>query len=382
MILLVDDDARVLEGYGRSLRRHFKLLTADAGEKALQLLASEPTISVIVSDMSMPNMNGLQLMMESRRRFPDVVRIMLTGNADQRTAVEAVNRGEIFRFLCKPCPADELARAINAGVAQRRLVLAERQLLEDTLRGSLAALGEVLAMVNPTAFGSAERLSSRMRELAVELNLPELWMYETTGRLSQIGCVVLPEDLVEKVRIGTPLSNEEKQRFACHPGVGAELIGRIPRLEPCAEAIRYQLRNFDGSGSPADGPSGEKIPLGARLLRVAVEFELLLVHAGSREGALGAMRAHTQCFDPTVLRALIAQVDRVAVKSTTQVALRALREGMIFAEDLRTTKGLLIVSRGQLVTSRLRDRLVSFIHSGQISGDVTVTTSPASPLGK
>jgi hypothetical protein len=94
------------------------------------------------------------------------------------------------------------------------------------------------------------------------------------------------------------------------------------------------------------------------------------------------MRAHTQCFDPTVLRALIAQVDRVAVKSTTQVALRALREGMIFAEDLRTTKGLLIVSRGQLVTSRLRDRLVSFIHSGQISGDVTVTTSPASPLGK
>lgn len=381
-VLLVDDEERVLEGYGRTLRRHFDLVTVTAGDQALARLQANGSFGVLVADMRMPNMNGIELLAEARRRFPDVVRIMLTGNADQRTAVDAVNRGEIFRFLNKPCPPDELARAINAGLSQHKLVVAERELLEHTLRGSVAALSEVLGIVNPAAFGSAERLSALMGQLAQALELSDSWLYETLGRLSQVGCVVLPESLVEKVRGCERLGAEEQQRFERHPAVGAELIGRIPRLEQVAEGIRYQLRNYDGSGAPADGPLGEQIPVAARLLRVAVEYERQHALSASAAHALLAMRAQARCFDPAVLEALAALVDEGSPETPIRVALRALREGMVFAEDLRTSKGVLIVSRGQLVTSRLRDRLHSFIETGQIPESVAVTAKLAEADGR
>ncbi len=372
-VLLVDDEERVLEGYGRILKRHFDVLTANSGERALAVLDSESSVAVIVADMRMPNMDGIELLTQTRQRHPDVVRMMLTGNADQRTAVEAVNQGEIFRFLNKPCASDELTRAITAAVAHHRLLLAERELLESTLRGSVAALGEVLALVNPSAFGTAERLSALMCELADALELPDRWLYETLGRLSQVGCVVLPENLIEKVRTGARLNTEERHRFERHPAVGADLIGCIPRLEACAQGIRYQLRNFDGSGPPVDGPSGEAIPLAARLLRVALQCERQQSTLGSPLRALEAMRANRRCFDPRVLNALDTVVkQRQTGEQELRISLHALREGMVFAEDLRNTRGTLIVACGQDVTPTLRARLEAFTASGQLPESVAV----------
>lgn len=134
-ILIVDDDESVLAGFQRSLRKRFTMDVATRGEQALRLLEGETPYAVVVADMHMPGMNGLDLLMRIRDLSPDTSRIMLTGDADQRTAVDAVNHGRVFRFLAKPCEVEALAEALEAGVRQYQLVRAEKDLLEQTLSG-------------------------------------------------------------------------------------------------------------------------------------------------------------------------------------------------------------------------------------------------------
>ncbi len=138
-VLLVDDDPNVLSGYRRHLGRRYALLTALGGQEALVLLESEPDVAVIIADMRMPGMNGVQFLAECEKHHGDAVRIMLTGNADQDTAVQAVNRGHVFRFLSKPTPVETVIEAVDAGLRQHRLHRAERELIRqaDVTRNAL-----------------------------------------------------------------------------------------------------------------------------------------------------------------------------------------------------------------------------------------------------
>src|ERR1700691_3098843 len=132
-ILCVDDDANILAGFQRSLRKEHALDVALGGAAGLAMMREKGPYSVVVADMQMPGMSGIQFLQEAERLSPDSVRLMLTGNADQKTAMDAVNQGHVFRFLTKPRPAAELAGALKAGLKQYRLVTAERELLENTL---------------------------------------------------------------------------------------------------------------------------------------------------------------------------------------------------------------------------------------------------------
>lgn len=138
-ILLVDDDPNVLSGYRRQLGRRYRLLTAAGGGEALALLESEPDVAVVVADMRMPKMNGVQLLAEVEKRRPDAVRMMLTGNVDQETAVEAVNRGHVFRFINKPAPVEQVADALETALIRYRLVRAEREVVRqaEVIRAAL-----------------------------------------------------------------------------------------------------------------------------------------------------------------------------------------------------------------------------------------------------
>ena len=156
-ILLVDDDSNILDGYRRSLGHEFLIETAMGGEQALKLAADNGPYSVVVSDMRMPKMDGIQLLSKIKAQSPDTIRIILTGNADIDTAINAINEGSIFRFLNKPCSREVMAKTLTAALLQYRLVTAEKQLLEETLSSSIQVLTEVLSLVNPAAFGRAER---------------------------------------------------------------------------------------------------------------------------------------------------------------------------------------------------------------------------------
>ncbi|HYU15650.1 MAG TPA: response regulator, partial [Candidatus Acidoferrum sp.] len=125
-ILCVDDEPNVLEGLSLHLRRRHEVWTATSGADALALLARDGPPEVIISDMRMPGMDGAVFLSKARQLYPETVRLLLTGQTDLMSAVSAVNQGQIFRFLSKPCPAPFMVQAVTAAVEQHRLIQAER----------------------------------------------------------------------------------------------------------------------------------------------------------------------------------------------------------------------------------------------------------------
>ena len=170
-IILVDDEVNVLQAYGRVLRARFAVDTAEGGEAALGMLSERGPYAVVVSDMRMPGMDGVELLAQAKGRFPDTVRIMLTGNADQGTAAEAVNRGEIFRFLSKPCDSALLIETIHQAVRQHELLTAEKALLEGTLKGSIRMLVDLLSLLDPISFGRAQEMGELAEGVAREMGM-------------------------------------------------------------------------------------------------------------------------------------------------------------------------------------------------------------------
>jgi len=244
-ILCVDDEPKILEAFERQLRKHFEVYTAPGPEKGLEAIAESGPFAVVVSDLRMPGMNGIEFLSRVRQTSPDTVRIMLTGDADLGAAMTAVNEGKIFQFLTKPCPGDMLSRALEAALEQHRLITAERELLERTLQSSIGTLIEILSLVNPTAFSRTHRIRRYVRHMAGQMKLADLWQYELAATLSQIGCVVVPP----------------------HAEVGHKLLAKIPRLEKVAQMVALQRSVWNGKDT------ADPVMIGAHLLRVALDFD-------------------------------------------------------------------------------------------------------------
>jgi response regulator RpfG family c-di-GMP phosphodiesterase len=367
-ILCVDDDANVLAAHRRQLRGKFAVETALGPEEGLAAVAGRGPYAVVLADMRMPGMNGVEFLCRVRELAPASVRMMLTGDAGQQTAAAAVNEGHIFRFLTKPCPADVLVAALTAGVEQYRLVLAEKELLEQTLRGSVQVLTEVLELVNPLAFGRA----SRARRLAEELGAADVWRLEVAAMLSQVGCVAVPEAVLARVYRGGDVGPRELALFEAHPGVGHGLVRKIPRLEAVAEIVACQEKRFDGQGPPPDGRAGTDLPLGARVLKVALDFDNLQTRGHSGIGALEHLRYRDGWYDPAVLDALERVLGAETPRVVQSLPVRQLRCQMVLDEDLLRADGVLLVCRGQEITEPLLHRLLSFAANGVLREPVRV----------
>jgi response regulator RpfG family c-di-GMP phosphodiesterase len=303
-ILCVDDEANVLAAFQRQLRRQFEIETAQGGEQGLALIAAQGPYAVIVADMRMPGMNGVQFLTRVREIAPNSTRIMLTGNVDQKTATDAVNAGNIFRFLNKPCSPETLGQALTAGIEQYRLITAEKELLENTVRGTIKVLTEVLGMVNPLAFGRASRVQRRVRQLVAELQIEKSWEMEVAAMLSQLGWISVPEAVLHKSYAGEALSEEEARMVKAYPRTGYDLIANIPRLESIASAIAYQEKHYDGTGQPDDDKKGIDIPLGGRILKVVLDFERLESSGLTPTVAFERLQQDSRFYDPELLTAL------------------------------------------------------------------------------
>lgn len=267
-ILLVDDEVNILNGLKRQLRKQFDISTATSGQEALQITEQGDSFAVIVSDMRMPGMNGIEVLERMQEISPDTTRVMLTGNADQQTAIDAVNEGNVFRFFSKPCDPEILINGIETAIKQYQLVTAERELLEKTLAGSVKVLVDVLALSNPIAFGQVTRIRDWARQITAHLNLPRPWEMDISAALSTIGLVAVPPEVLKKLYAGEGLTKVEASIMVRVPELGKKLIENIPRLKPVAEIVYYQDKGYDGSGHPADDIAGENIPVGARLLKI------------------------------------------------------------------------------------------------------------------
>ena len=356
-ILCVDDEVNILLGLQRQLRKQFHIEGALGADKALTAIERDGPFAVIVSDLQMPGMNGLDLLGKARELSPDTVRVMLTGQADLNTAIAAVNQNSIFRFLTKPCSAEELARTLEAAVEQYRLVTAERNLLENTLRASVKVLTEVLSLGHPAAFSRASRIHRYVRHLAAEMKLRNAWQFEVAALLSQIGCITMDPGTLDRVYTGETLSEEEKKMFAAHPVAGRDLLLHIPRLE----AVAHMIGGQNAEPSPLVAPQWqEAVSTGVNLLRAAIDFDQLITRDCSKEEALADMRGRAHGYDPACLKALATFVPNEAGMELRVLKSAELRKAMVVDQDVHSKNGLLLLAKGQEVTPSVLGRLKAF----------------------
>ncbi len=365
-ILFVDDDTRVLRSFTRYLTPHFNIATASSGATALEMLQSSGPFAVIVADMRMPAMNGITLLRQVRQQSPHTVRMMLTGNADLQTAVNAVNEGHIFRFMTKPCPIATLSQVLESGLEQYRLIMAEKELLGQTLKGSINVLTEILSMVSPAAFSRTSRVRQTVRDICCYLGLSNVWQYELAAMLSQIGCVSLPPGVLDKVFNRIALTDDEYKMYRAHPDVGKALLTRIPRLEGIAEMIRTQQAPAATPLTPKKLKAGQEVVFGAQLLKLATDFDEQLMLDLSADEALSVLQSRTDTYNPHLLNALkILHSDDVS-DSVKEVTVHKLTIGMIADEDIMAESGLLLVTKGQEITPPVLIRLQNFAGSAGV----------------
>lgn len=347
-LLLVDDEPNVIDAISRRLRREFQIFAANDGAQALKVLEQHGEMHVIVSDMRMPVMDGARLLADVCTSYPDMIRILLTGQADLASAISAVNEGQIFRFLLKPCPTDVLRAQLQAAIAQHNLVQAERVLLQQTLRGAVHALSEVLSMAMPEAFGRATRIKQRAKLLAEAAGIRDSWRIEVAATLSQLGAVTLSADTVSRLYHGKALGEEEQQAVDRLPKVAVDLLASIPRLEPICELITLGF----SPGQTATVPAS----IEAQALRLCNDHEALLASGLSGVDALQMLRQRE--FAPALIDRLAElTASEHATGKLKSVDLMELHDGMVLVEDVYTNSGTLLLARGHTIRRNVIDRL-------------------------
>ena len=360
-VLCVDDEINVLEGLEYSLRRRFHVSKATSGREALELIGQAEPFAVVLSDMRMPGIDGATFLARVRELVPDTVRMLLTGHADLDAAISAVNQGQVFRFLTKPCPRDTLLTAFEAAAEQYRLITAEKVLLEQTLRGAVKTLTDVLSMASPAAFGRATRIRELVRKLVESMALETSWPMEVAAMLSQIACITLPTQTADKLYRGEELGPEELEMVGKLPAITEELLGNIPRLEPVLEILANQDKDYNGTGDPPNGLKAGKIPLGARMLKVVLDYDTLDARGLETSLILNTMRGRTGRYDPEILQALgELQGNNSREIEVRELSIQSLREGMVVATDVVSERSTLLVTRGNEVTPGLLAKLRNF----------------------
>ncbi len=375
-VLCVDDDAFMLSILSRTIGVDYEVLTSSSGAEALQLIENSEPIQVVVSDHRMPGLSGAQFLQAVRDQHPLIVRILLTGETELIEAVGAMNQAGLFRFLLKPSTRSVLLDTLQAAVAQYQLQVAERELLQKTLIGTMRALSDVLAIANPTAFGHVSRIQELALGVAKQLKLPEQWPLEFASVAAQLGHIALPERTLGRLYAGETLSPAESVQVAQSALVAERMLKRIPRLDPVV-AILSRLaagRMTDDSRAPES--------IGAEILRVVSAYGAVERATASRETAIHRLRAQAGRFDPEVLKALTEMLGlEDGGDETIEVPISRVCVDMIVAEDLRTRTGILLVTKGYQVSESFVARLGNF-NSDLLPSVLRIRKMPVMPLEK
>lgn len=383
-ILLVDDETKVLSSLSRSLlmEDYNEIKTATNGQEGLDLINETADLAVVVSDYMMPGMNGIDFLARAREIRPDASRILLTGLADLEMALDAVNKGNVYRFLLKPCPSDVFIGAIQDGIRYHQLITGEKELLSKTLNGSIKVMIDILAAVNPDIFAKASRLRKLGHELAFALRMEDQsWEVELSALLSQVGAVTIPRNVMVKWQTGGILDESEREMVKTIPKVSKQLISNVPRLENIAKAVGYQDCTYSRPNN-LDYPTGKNIPVIARILKIIIDYDQFLERNYVPIKSYQSMLKHEEDYDPDILGVFAEKVIRLEKQPTGKVSdihkgekeiyVDDLKLGMVLSRDVVDKNGILIVARNTTITEVMMYKLINYFHSQAIIEPVSV----------
>jgi response regulator RpfG family c-di-GMP phosphodiesterase len=385
-ILIVDDEPVVLAALQQTLEREkFHVVACSSPMKALAILA-ERDFAVIISDQKMPEMLGLDFLIESRRLRPHASRILITAVLSLPTIVDAINKGEIFRFVAKPWLREELIATVRNAVQRHELVThntvlqAETQRLNNELTEANAALAtqirdlqqqrqhldvanrqlaanyehslelcrRILTTYDPILGGQAKALVEFAGLMSDTHLLDEHQRHalRTAAWLCDMGLIGVPREMLRAFRSKMDdLTDRERSMLHNHPVYSQTLASLIDDGSAVGEVIRAHHERFDGLGYP-DGLAGDAIPWPARCLAVAVGF----VESGlPKTAAIDLILAESgKAYDPEAVR-LFLKVTHLAQlpRQVREITLHELEPGMVLANGIYSPHGLLLIGEGQ-----------------------------------
>jgi len=412
-LLLVDDEENIISSLRRLLRGEpYALLTCNDGETALQLLEQQP-VDLVISDARMPGMDGATLLAEVQQRWPNCLRILLTGYADLSTTVKAINQGQIYRYISKPWDDNELKLIIRQALAfqhsERERLRLEQLTLEQNqrlhvlnatleqrvrdrtaeveqtadmldlayaeLRRSYVTATEVFASLVGQRLGREQQTNAQVIALvkayAEQQQLDESISHDLAmaAALYNIGKLAWDDQLLQ--RPSDLMYKDERARYRQYPIVGESLLMTLEPIKDAGLLIRHHQERWDGKGFP-DRLAGDVIPLGSRLLKLAVDFielqrGLVLERRLSRDAALLLIRKYSgQLYDPQLCERFIelctTLAPDLALADPSILALdtRHLEAGMILARNLQAESGMLLLNEGKVLNRLLIDKLIAF----------------------
>lgn len=315
LVLVADDEKLIIKSLQRLLTKEgYEVLAAENGEAALELLSrNADRVSMIISDQRMPEMTGVEFLENAKKICPDAVRYLLTANADLKTMIHAVNKGEIHRYIEKPWNDDELAalvrnslehlelqsevrrlteitirqnRQLNAqnkeleekvkartrDVTERNKVLAAaNQMLESSLMDTFHLLSSLVEMLNSALGSRMRKVAALARKVGAALGVgdDDLNNIEMAGMIHDIGLLALPEELwtMDVQR----MSDKQFRMYSQHPVMGSVILDRVPKLGAVGELVLFHHEHIDGNGFP-NGLKGDQIPIGSKIILAVTDY--------------------------------------------------------------------------------------------------------------
>jgi response regulator RpfG family c-di-GMP phosphodiesterase len=314
-LLLVDDEKAITKALNRLFRKQgYRIMTAQSGAEGLEKLQqSDGPVSMIISDQRMPEMNGAQFLEKAKSIYPDAIRYLLTGYSDMDAVIDAVNKGEIHRYLTKPWNDEDLVlqvkqslehfeltsenmrltaltieqnkklNELNKGLEQKvqertkevseknkALVMVNR-MLETSFMDSIRLLASLVEILNPKLGRQMRQVAQLARQVAeaFELEKPELDTIEMAGMIHDIGLLGFPEELwCKEIH---QMSEEQGRLYGDHPTIASILLENVEKLAGVGEIVLYHHEYYNGKGFP-NGLKGAQIPLGSRIILAASDY--------------------------------------------------------------------------------------------------------------
>ena len=394
-LLFVDDEPNILSALRRLFRQSgYQVRVANSGAEGLQMLEAQE-VDLVISDMRMPEREGAQFLEQVRERWPETMRILLTGYADITSTVNAINKGQIFRYINKPWDDNDIQLVVRHALERRALerekqrleALTERQneelrdlnaglelkVMERTVElrqahdkvktsflTSIKVFAGLIELREGSIAGHSRRVADLSRKLAVQMGLEgaEVQNVFLAGLLHDIGKIGLPDALLAKPV--THMNGDELGLYRKHPVKGEQSLMALEELRSSAAILRAHHERFDGKGFP-DGLVGLAIPLGARILALANDYDGLQIGTlaprrfSAEEAKKLVVEGRGKRYDPLVVDAFLQvtggqETDRAA---ETAVAVADLKTGMVLSRDLMTRDGVLLLAGDYVLDANL-----------------------------